>query len=143
MKKFLQSLPQVLVNLCVSYTCAVLLYTLLDAQHATMRRAWLYEILAICAAATVLQYVFFSGKAVKRLSYLARMAWFAAAMLAVVCGAAVVFRWFPREQLGSWLWLVGIFLVGFAAIALVFEGWFRLKRRVYDDALGRYKQGKK
>ena len=25
MKKFLQSLPQVLVNLCVSYTCAVLL----------------------------------------------------------------------------------------------------------------------
>ena len=45
MKKFLQSLPQVLVNLCVSYTCAVLLYTLLDAQQATMRRAWLYEIL--------------------------------------------------------------------------------------------------
>lgn len=103
MKKFLQSLPQVLVNLCVSYTCAVLLYTLLDAQQATMRRAWLYEILAICAAATVLQYVFFSGKAVKRLSYLARMAWFLAAMLAVVCGAAVVFRWFPLEQLGSWL----------------------------------------
>ena len=115
MKKFLQSLPQVLVNLCVSYTCAVLLYTLLDAQQATMRRAWLYEILAICAAA----------------------------MLAVVCGAAGVFRWVPLEQLGSWLWLVGIFLVGFAAITLVFEGWFRLKRRVYDDALGRYKQRKK
>ena len=91
----------------------------------------------------MLQYVFFSGKAVKRLSYLARMAWFLAAMLAVVCGAAVVFRWFPLEQLGSWLRLVGIFLVGFAAIALVFEGWFRLKRRVYDDALGRYKQEKK
>ena len=91
----------------------------------------------------MLQYVSASGKAVKRLSYLARMAWFAAAMLAVVCGAAVVFRWFPLEQLGSWLWLVGIFLVGFAAITLVFEGWFRLKRRVYDDALGRYKQGKK
>ena len=141
MKKFLQSLPQVLVNLCVSYTCAVLLYTLLDAQQATMRRAWLYEILAICAAATVLQYVFFSGKAVKRLSYLARMAWFAAAMLVVVCGAALAF--IVLYNLGSWLWLVGIFLVGFAAITLVFEGWFRLKRRVYDDALGRYKQGKK
>ena len=26
MKKFLQSLPQVLVNLCGSYTCTVLLY---------------------------------------------------------------------------------------------------------------------
>ena len=65
MKKLLQSLPQVLVNLCVSYTCAVLLYTLLDAQQATMRRAWLYEILAICAAATVLQYVFFSGESRK------------------------------------------------------------------------------
>ena len=41
MKKFLQSLPQMLVNLCGSYTCTVLLYTLLDAQQATMRRAWL------------------------------------------------------------------------------------------------------
>ena len=55
----------------------------------------------------------------------------------------MVFRWFPLEHLGSWLWFVGLFLVGFAAITLVFEGWFRLKRRMYDDALGRYKQGKK
>ena len=39
MKKLLQSLPQVLVNLCVSYTCAVLLYTLLDAQQTTASMA--------------------------------------------------------------------------------------------------------
>ena len=139
-KKILQALPQILNNLCISYTCAVLVYTLLDCQKSMMRRGWLYEILLICLAATLLQYVFFSGKAVKRLSYLWRMAIFAVLMLGVVSGAAVLFQWFPLDQMGSWLWFVGIFLVGFAAITLVFELVFRFKRREYDEALGRYKR---
>ena len=65
---------------------------------------------------------------------------FAVLMLGVVSGAAVLFQWFPLDQMGSWLWFVGIFLVGFAAITLVFELVFRFKRREYDAALGRYKR---
>ena len=30
----------------------------------------------------------------------------------------------------------------FAAISLAFEVGFRLRRKVYDDALGRYKRGR-
>lgn len=142
MKKFVQSLPQVFVNLCVAYTLAVLIYPLLGAQGAQMRRGWLYEVLLICVAAVLLQYVFFSGHVVKRLSYLWRMVLFAVGMLAVVSACAVGFGWFPVADARSWLFFVGLFLAGFVAIALVFEAAFRLRRKVYDDALGRYKKGR-
>ena len=85
---------------------------------------------------------FFSGKVVKRLSYLWRMVLFAALMLAVVSACAVGFGWFPVADARSWLFFVGLFLVLFAAISLAFEVGFRLRRKVYDDALGRYKKGR-
>lgn len=79
---------------------------------------------------------------VKRLSYLWRMVLFAALMLAVVSACAVGFGWFPVADARSWLFFVGLFLVLFAAISLAFEVGFRLRRKVYDDALGRYKKGR-
>ena len=88
---------------------------------------------------TLLQFAFFSGKVVKRLSYLWRMVLFAALMLAVVSACAVGFGWFPVADARSWLFFVGLFLVLFAAISLAFEVGFRLRRKVYD-ALGRYKK---
>ena len=63
--------------------------------------------------ATVLQYLFFSGKVVKRLSYLWRMVIFAVLLLGVVSGCAVAFRWFPLDQAGYWLTFAGFFLLGY------------------------------
>ena len=117
MKKFVQSLSQVVVNLCISFTVAVLIYAAFS--QGTLPQGMVWQLLLLSAAATLLQFAFFSGKVVKRLSYLWRMVLFAALMLAV-----------------------GLFLVLFAAISLAFEVGFRLRRRVYDDALGRYKKGR-
>lgn len=143
MRKIVQSLPQVLTNLCVSYTVALLVYTAFDFSKETMLRSRVYELLLVCAAATVLQYVFFSGNVVKRLSYLWRMVLFAVLFLPVVAGCAALFQWFPMGRTGSWIVFVGCFLAGYLIIALVFEAGFRLRRKVYDDALGRYKQEQK
>ena len=41
MKKWMQQIPRFLENLCVSFTLAVLLYSLWGAQKETMRRGWL------------------------------------------------------------------------------------------------------
>ena len=135
MKKFVQSLSQVVVNLCISFTVAVLIY-------AAFPQGMVWQLLLLSAAATLLQFAFFSGKVVKRLSYLWRMVLFAALMLAVVSACAVGFGWFPVADARSWLFFVGLFLVLFAAISLAFEVGFRLRRKVYDDALGRYKKGR-
>ena len=142
MKKFVQNLYNIFLNFCVAYTCAVLIYPLLGAQGKEMRRGWLYEILLICLAAVLLQYAVFASGLLKRLSYLWRMALFAVGMLAVVSACAVGFQWFPPENAVNWLVFTGVFLAGFVAIALVFEAAFRLRRKVYDDALGRYKKGR-
>ena len=138
MKQFIQSLPQVFVNLCVAFTIAVLIFAAFSRGALPQGMVW--QLLLLSAAATLLQFVFFSGKAVKRLSYLWRMALFAALMLAVVSACAVGFRWFPVENAANWLLFTGVFLALFAGISLAFEVGFRLRRKVYDDALGRYKK---
>lgn len=143
MKKVVQILPQLLTNLCVSFTVAVLVYTAFDFPKETMRRAAVYELLLICVAATLLQYVFFSGKVVKRLSYLWRMVIFSLVLLPIVAACALAFQWFPADQVANWIVFLGCFLGGYLVIALVFEVGFRLRRRVYDDALGRYKKDQK
>ena len=140
MKQFAQSLSQVVVNLCISFTIAVLIYAAFS--RGTLPQGMVWQLLLLSAAATLLQFAFFSGKVVKRLSYLWRMVLFAALMLAVVSACAVGFGWFPEADARSWLFFVGLFLVLFAAISLAFEVGFRLRRKVYDDALGRYKKGR-
>lgn len=143
MKKVMEILPLQLSNLCVSFTVAMLVYTAFGFPKETMRRAAVYELLLICVAATLLQYVFFSGKVVKRLSYLWRMVIFSLVLLPIVAACALVFQWFPADQAVSWIVFLGGFLGGYLVIALVFEVGFRLRRRVYDDALGRYKKDQK
>lgn len=142
MKKMVKNLPQLLTNLCVSFTIAVLVYTAFDLPKETMRRATVYELLLICVVATALQYVFFSGNVVRRLSYLWRMVVFALLLLLTVAACALVFQWFPVDQAANWLVFLGCFVGGYLVIALVFEAGFRLRRRVYDDALGRYKKNR-
>ncbi len=143
MKKLIQILPQVLTNLCVSFTAGILVFTAFDFPKETMRRAAVYEILLICLAATVLQYVFFSGNVVKRLSYLWRMVAFVVLLLPIVAVCAVAFQWFPVGQVENWLVFLGFFLGGYLIVSLIFEVGFRLRHRVYDDALGRYKKGQR
>lgn len=144
MKKWMQQIPRFLENLCVSFTLAVLLYSLWGAQKETMRRGWLYEIFFICVLATLLQGVFFyENRWTKRVSYLWRMVFYGVAMLVVVSLCAIGFQWFPRTGLQNWLVFWGVFLAGFVLIALVFEISFRFRRKVYQEALDRYKMEQK
>ena len=44
------------------------------------------------------------------------------------------------EEAGAWLIFVGIFLVIFAAVALIYEVAFRIKGAKYNGLLGQYKK---
>ena len=141
MKKWMQQIPRFLENLCVSFTLAVLLYSLWGAQKETMRRGWLYEIFFICVLATLLQGVFFyENRWTKRVSYLWRMVFYGVAMLVVVSLCAIGFQWFPWTDLHNWLVFWGVFLAGFVLIALVFEISFRFRRKVWQEALDNYEK---
>ena len=68
------------------------------------------------------------------------MVFYGVAMLVVVSLCAIGFQWFPRTDLHNWLVFWGVFLAGFVLIALVFEISFRFRRKVYQEALDRYKK---
>ena len=57
MKKFVQSLSQVVVNLCISFTVAVLIYAAFS--RGTLPQGMVWQLLLLSAAATLLQFAFF------------------------------------------------------------------------------------
>ncbi len=99
--------------------------------------------LALCGCISLLQYIFFSGQVLKRPSYFLRLAVFCGLTLALCCGFAWAFRWFPLENAGAWASFAVIFFLAFLVFTLGFEIYFRAVGKKYDALLGRWRAGEK
>lgn len=155
MKKFLKLVMELKSWICLSFTAAILIYLTIDflldwiAEGGSLTAAWgsfaetkmhctlILQIFILCACISLLQYVFFSGRVLKKPSYSLRMALFAVVCFGLCLGFAGMFRWFPLENPGAWLSFAVIFLIAFAGISLGFEIYFRAMAKKYDEALGR------
>jgi len=139
MKKFLQFVGELKTWGCLSFTGSLCIYTFIDTfwGDGFIACATVYQMLALCGIITVLQYIFFSGRVLKRPSYYVRMAIFCAVIFAVCAGFAWVFRWFPTESLGAWGLFTVIFFVVFIVMCLGFEVYFRILGKKYDEALAK------
>ena len=142
MKKFLQFVGEMKTWGCLSFTGSLCIYTLIDTfwGDGQIACATVYQLLALCGIITLLQYVFFSGRVLKKPSYYLRMAVFCLLVFGTCAGFARVFRWFPMENLAAWGMFVVIFFVIFLVFCLGFEIHFRILGKKYDMALGRAKQ---
>lgn len=98
----------------------------------------LWQFLAIAIICGVLQFVFFSGNVVKTMRYSLRVLCFGAPLYLCVSVLAMVFRWFPMRPM-SWLVFTGIFLAILVVLAVVFELYFKLVGRQYNQILQDYK----
>lgn len=155
MKKFLRFAGEVKSWTCLSFTGAVVIYTLFDYVSYCLSpktSAWfslegflsrkisyrvLYPMLGLSICITLLQYVFFSGKVIKKMSYSLRMLLFGTLCFGVCVLFAACFGWFWLDQPGHWAAFIGIFLIAFGVFSLGFELYFRVMRQKYDAALGR------
>ena len=139
MKKFLSIVGELKTWGCLSFTGALCVYTLINTVlgEAYIACAKVYQMLALCGIITLLQYVFFSGRVLKRPSYYVRMALFCLLIFGVCAGFAWAFRWFPVESLGAWGLFVVLFFVIFLVFCLGFEIYYRILGKRYDQALGR------
>lgn len=137
MKKFLSFAAELKTWVCLCFTASLIIYMIADMAWGgeTIRYSLIWQLLGLCTAITVLQFVFFSGKVLKKPSYAVRMALFGGAILLVCCGFAWGFRWFPLEEAGAWISFLAIFLVAFVAISLGFEIYFRIMGKRYDALL--------
>lgn len=142
MKKFLSTVAELKVWICLCFTASILIYSVIDMCFGgeKMRYSLIWQLLGLCAAISGLQYVFFSGHVMKKTSYALRMGLFGALILGVCCGFAWAFRWFPLEEAGAWVTFLVIFLAAFVLISAGFEIYFRLMGRRYDALLGRKKE---
>jgi hypothetical protein len=155
MKKFLKLVMELKSWICLSFTASILIYLTVEfalawAEEggrlaaawasfagARMRCTLILQMFILCACISLLQYVFFSGRALKRLGYGLRMALFAALCFGLCLGFAAAFHWFPLENPGAWLSFAAIFLIAYVGISLGFEIYFRVMGKKYDEALGR------
>ena len=101
------------------------------------------QILLISVLGTLIQGIAFAEDwVIKHMAYTKRMLLFVALFLPMLSACAVVFHWFPTTRLISWFIFIGIFLVVFVIITLMFELHFRAAGRKYDGLLGQYKKKK-
>lgn len=139
MKKFLKFVGELKSWGCLSFTGTLCIYMGIDwaLGGEYIRYTLVVQLLAMCGIITLLQYVFFSGQVLKRLSYWLRLVIFCGLIYGVCSGFAWAFGWFPMGDLGAWFSFLIIFFVAFVVLCLGFEIYFRAIGKKYDEALGR------
>lgn len=98
------------------------------------------QLFGLCMCISALQYVFFSGKVLKKSPYMVRMGSFGVLCFGVCVLFAYKSKWFWMDNIGHWAKFVGIFLTAFVGISLLFEVYFRVMGKRYNEALGRHQK---
>ena len=144
MKKILEAAVELKTWACLSFTAAVLIYTVcsLAFGERSMDLVMVFELLGLSVGATLLQFVCFSGKVIKKMRYSVRMLVFSIPMFGVAGLCAVLFRWFPIQDPWAWIIFAAFYLLGFIGITLGFEIYYWATGRKYNGLLGQYKAGK-
>lgn len=141
MKTFLKCAVAVKTNACLMFTGSMAVLAVVYGLILDWPITWalILELLLINFLCALVQFVFFSGVCLKKMSYLKRMLCALPALLVVVAGAGMIFRWFPVDRWQSWAIFLSVFAAIFVAIALGFAVYFRIVGQKYDDLLKQYK----
>ena len=144
MKKWFQRSTEWKMGASFSYSVAVLIYavvTLLFGEKSVSVTV-LFELLALCLAGSLLQYVAFTDAVIKKMRYSLRMVVFSLPFLALMTLCAVVFDWFPKSEPFAWVTVFIIFVLVLAGFTAGFEIYYRASGRRYDGLLGEYRAKK-
>lgn len=142
MKKFFRFVAEFKSWLSLCFTASVLIFITISwfVGEKTVSVASIFQLFLLAAGATLLQYIFFSGRVIKKMRYSLRLLLFMAPMLAVVTLCALCFHWVPAGNLSAWLLFFAAFLVCFALICAGFEFCFWAAGKKYDGLLGEYRE---
>lgn len=144
MKNFLKGVAKWKTAVCLLYTAAMVLYLFFCTVfgHREIPLGMLWTLLAVSAAATLIQGICFSDWIIKKMRYTWRSLLFVALFLPLLSFAAWKMEWFPTEQLGAWAIFIGVFFLIFLVMTFGFEIYYRATGRKYDGLLGQYRRQK-
>ena len=132
------------LTLCVGFTVTTVISlvfaTLFAGAEARRGIGYSWSILAVCAVAAALQFVFFTPTLIKRMAYPLRLALFGICLYAVLVAAALAMSWFPVEMPGAWLSFTMTYLVMLAGATAFYHFKAKREERILNERLDEYRR---
>ena len=144
MKKFLKGVAELKTGISVLYTATMAIYlffcTVYGRWEISLEMLW--TLLAVSAAAAVIQTLCFSTWVIRKMPYMLRCVLFVALFLPLLMLAAWKTQWFPTAEPGAWAMFFGIFFLIFIGFTVGFEIYYRAAGKKYDGLIGQYRRQK-
>lgn len=144
MKRFFKGVAELKTAICVLYTAAMAIFLFFCTVFGLweIRLAMLWTLLAVSAAAALIQALCFSTWIFRNMRYTLRSVLFVVLFLPLLTFAAWKGEWFPMTQPGAWALFLGIFFLFFIGTTIGFEIYYRAAGKKYDGLLGQYRRQK-
>ncbi len=141
MKKFAENVLEWKSYACLMFTGSAIIYgavALFLGQDSIPLTA-LASLLILSILGTMLQFLIFSDRFIKKMRYTLRVLIFTPLMFIVLAANAWFFGWFPQDG-GRWLTFAAIFVAVLAVMTIGFEIYYSVTGRKYDGLLGQYRK---
>ena len=140
----MKNITKCIVPVSISFTCSMIIFMIISLllKNESIEITTILSILLISILGSLIQYIAFTNILIKKASYSTRLIIFIIPFLAVLSICAICFNWFPKDNIGSWVTFIIIFIAIFIIMTTGFEIYFRVVGKKYDGLLGQYKKEK-
>jgi len=141
MKKFMEGVMEWKSSVALMFSASVILciVIMLFYGETSIPITAIIFFLVLSMIGTLLQFLAFSDRVIKKMRYTYRMVVFVIPFIALLTASAWFFHWFPEEYAAMWLICSCIFTVVFIGGTVAFEIYYRVMGKKYDGLLGRYR----
>lgn len=138
----MKNITKSIVPVSIMFTSSMIIFMIISLlfKNESVEITTILSILLFSILGSLIQYIAFTNFLIKKASYSTRLIIFIIPFLAVLSVCAICFNWFPKDNIGSWVTFIIIFIAIFIIMTIGFEIYFRVVGKKYDGLLGQYKK---
>ena len=138
----MKNITKSIVPVSIMFTSSMIIFMIISLlfKNESVKITTILSILLFSILGSLIQCIAFTNFLIKKASYSTRLIIFIIPFLAVLSICAICFNWFPKENIGSWITFMIIFMAIFIVMTIGFEIYFRIAGKKYDGLLGQYKK---
>ena len=140
----MKNITKCIVPISIMFTGSMIIFMIISLllKNESIEITTILSILLFSILGSLIQCIAFTNFLIKKASYSTRLIIFIIPFLAVLSICAICFNWFPKDNIGSWVTFIIIFIAIFIIMTIGFEIYFRVVGKKYDGLLGQYKKEK-
>lgn len=140
----MKNITKSIVPVSIMFTSSMIIFMIISLlfKNESVEITTILSILLFSILGSLIQCIAFTNFLIKKASYSTRLIIFIIPFLAVLSICAICFNWFPKDNIGSWITFMIIFIAIFIVMTIGFEIYFRVVGKKYDGLLGQYKKEK-